>query len=220
MTSTAAPVRPGPAVAVAEPTTRVLLVDDRPLVRVGLMSILEGSRAEVRAVGSLTDALTAVAAAPAGGYRTIVVAAHLIDATTWCRLADAAPGVALVALGGDRRTDPACARFAPLPENAASPAIRAALTATARSSCPSRRGCALRDETTDCTPQELRILRLIGDGLSNREIAARLGIAEKTVKNYITGLFAKLGVSRRTHAAAIAWRLHGIGTAPAAPPPA
>jgi two-component system response regulator DevR len=213
MTSTAAPVRPGPVVAVAEPTFRVLLVDDRPLMRAGLTSILEGSRADVRAVDSLPDALATVAAAPAAAFRTIVVAAHLIDATTWCRLANAAPGVALVALGGDRRTDPACARFAQLPENAASTAVRAAVAATAGSACPSRHRCDPGDGTSTCTPQELRILRLIGDGLSNREIADRLGIAEKTVKNYITGLFAKLGVSRRTHAAAIAWRLHGGTTA-------
>ena len=207
MTLTAAPVRPVPVTSPAPSTARVLLVDDRPLVRAGLVSILADSPTEVHTVGSMAEALSTVAGT--GAFRTIVVAAHLIDATTWCRLAGAAPGVALVALGGDRRTDPACARFVALAETAASGDIRAAVASGTRSSCPTRRDCTLRDETATCTPQELRILGLIGEGLSNREIAGRLGIAEKTVKNYITGLFAKLGVTRRTHAAAIAWRLAG-----------
>ncbi len=55
--------------------------------------------------------------------------------------------------------------------------------------------------------QERRIFDLIGDGLSNREIAARMYLAEKTVKNYITNLLRKLGMSRRTEAAAFAARL-------------
>jgi DNA-binding NarL/FixJ family response regulator len=52
------------------------------------------------------------------------------------------------------------------------------------------------------TDQELRILELIGDGLTNRQIAERLFLAEKTVKNYVSNLLAKLGMNRRTEAAA------------------
>ena len=57
------------------------------------------------------------------------------------------------------------------------------------------------------TPQEQRIFELIGEGLSNRQIAAEMYLAEKTVKNYVSNLFAKLGISRRTEAAALAARL-------------
>ena len=52
------------------------------------------------------------------------------------------------------------------------------------------------------TDRERSVLVLIGDGLSNREIAERLFLAEKTVKNYVTSVLAKLGMQRRTQAAA------------------
>ncbi len=58
------------------------------------------------------------------------------------------------------------------------------------------------DPTAHLTPSERRVLDLIGDGLSNREIGERLGVAEKTVKNHITSLLAKMGLQRRTQAAA------------------
>ncbi len=57
------------------------------------------------------------------------------------------------------------------------------------------------------TPQEQRIFELIGEGHSNRQIASEMHLAEKTVKNYISNLFAKLGITRRTQAAALAARL-------------
>lgn len=58
------------------------------------------------------------------------------------------------------------------------------------------------DPTADLTKSELRVLDLIGEGLSNREIAERLGVAEKTVKNHVTSLLAKMGLQRRTQVAA------------------
>ncbi|MFI5615421.1 response regulator [Amycolatopsis sp. NPDC051903] len=58
------------------------------------------------------------------------------------------------------------------------------------------------DELADLTDRERDVLELIGQGLSNREIAERLFLAEKTVKNYVTSVLAKLGMQRRTQAAA------------------
>lgn len=57
------------------------------------------------------------------------------------------------------------------------------------------------------TPQEHRIFDLIGEGYSNRQIADEMCLAEKTVKNYVSNMLAKLGMSRRTQAAAFAARL-------------
>jgi two-component system, NarL family, response regulator DevR len=59
----------------------------------------------------------------------------------------------------------------------------------------------------DLTPQELRIFDLIGEGRTNRQIAQEMYLAEKTVKNYVSNLLAKLGMSRRTEAAALSARL-------------
>ncbi|MEV6640957.1 response regulator transcription factor [Amycolatopsis sp. NPDC051371] len=58
------------------------------------------------------------------------------------------------------------------------------------------------DELATLTERERDVLELIGQGLSNREIAERLFLAEKTVKNYVTSVLAKLGMQRRTQAAA------------------
>ncbi|HXA29447.1 MAG TPA: response regulator transcription factor [Candidatus Angelobacter sp.] len=51
------------------------------------------------------------------------------------------------------------------------------------------------------TPQERRILELVAEGLTNRQIGERVNLAEKTVKNYVSSVLAKLGLSRRTEAA-------------------
>jgi DNA-binding NarL/FixJ family response regulator len=65
-----------------------------------------------------------------------------------------------------------------------------------------RRRADHEDPTADLTPSEHKVLGLIGEGLSNREIAERLGVAEKTVKNHITSLLSKMGLQRRTQVAA------------------
>ncbi len=57
------------------------------------------------------------------------------------------------------------------------------------------------------TDQERRILDLLAEGLTNRQIADRMFLAEKTVKNYVSNLLAKLGMQRRTEAAVFAARL-------------
>jgi DNA-binding NarL/FixJ family response regulator len=61
---------------------------------------------------------------------------------------------------------------------------------------------ARKDPLAALSAQERRILELIGEGLTNRQIGERMFLAEKTVKNYVSALFAKLGLQRRTQAAA------------------
>jgi DNA-binding NarL/FixJ family response regulator len=64
------------------------------------------------------------------------------------------------------------------------------------------------------TEQEHTLLSLIGEGLTNRQIAERMFLAEKTVKNYVSRLLAKLGMERRTQAAVLATRLREDGGGP------
>jgi two-component system response regulator DevR len=63
------------------------------------------------------------------------------------------------------------------------------------------------DPLASLTPQERRIFDLIAGGLTNREIAEQMFLAEKTVKNYVSNLLAKLGMSRRVQAALLAYEL-------------
>ena len=63
------------------------------------------------------------------------------------------------------------------------------------------------DDLAKLTDQERRILDLIAEGLTNRQIGERMYLAEKTVKNYVSNVLMKLGMSRRSEAAAYAARL-------------
>ena len=63
------------------------------------------------------------------------------------------------------------------------------------------------DELSELTAQERKILELIAEGLTNRQIAERIYLAEKTVKNYVSSILMKLGLERRTQAAVLASKL-------------
>ena len=64
-----------------------------------------------------------------------------------------------------------------------------------------------KDPLAQLTAQEHKVLDLIGEGLTNRQIAERMFLAEKTVKNYVSNILAKLGLERRTQAAVLASKL-------------
>ncbi len=73
------------------------------------------------------------------------------------------------------------------------------------------------DVICELTPQQRKIFFLIAEGMTNRQIAEKLFLAEKTVKNHVTGLLARLGLQHRTQAALLAVRLRGAESAVAAP---
>jgi DNA-binding NarL/FixJ family response regulator len=70
-----------------------------------------------------------------------------------------------------------------------------------------RKGPEEDERLARLSPQERNILELIADGLTNRQIAEEIHLAEKTVKNYVSNLLTKLGMERRTQAAVYAARL-------------
>ena len=74
------------------------------------------------------------------------------------------------------------------------------------------------EELRRLTDQERRILGLIAEGMTNRQIADRMHLAEKTVKNYVSNVLAKLGMQSRTQAALFASRLLGPTPKPSPDP--
>jgi two-component system, NarL family, response regulator DevR len=70
-----------------------------------------------------------------------------------------------------------------------------------------RENAAAADPLSTLSSQERKVLGLVGEGLTNREIAGRMFLSEKTVKNYVSSLLAKLGMQRRAQAAALVARL-------------
>ena len=72
-----------------------------------------------------------------------------------------------------------------------------------------RNGPTTAPELASLTEQELKLLNYIAEGLTNRQIGERMFLAEKTVKNYVSSLLAKLGLERRTQAAVLATKLLG-----------
>lgn len=73
-------------------------------------------------------------------------------------------------------------------------------------------GSSVYSMLSDLTDQERRVLEFIGEGMSNRQIAEQMFLAEKTIKNYVSSVLSKLGMERRSQAAAFIARL-GIGEA-------
>jgi two-component system, NarL family, response regulator DevR len=68
------------------------------------------------------------------------------------------------------------------------------------------------DELAQLTPQEQKILLLVAEGKTNKEIAAEVFLSDKTVKNYVSSILAKLNLERRAQAAAYMARIRGSGS--------
>ena len=82
------------------------------------------------------------------------------------------------------------------------PVLRAEAVARLRS------GPRTAPQLAALSEQELKVLALLADGLTNRQISERMLLTEKTVKNYVSHVLGKLGLERRTQAAVLATRLH------------
>ena len=204
---------------------RVFLLDDHEVVRRGLRDLLE-IEGEFEVVGEASTAAEALARVPAVKPRVAVLDVRLPDGNgvTVCRelrsrmpelaclmltsfsddeaLFDAilagASGYLLKQVGG---TDLVGAvRTVAAGGSLLDPKLTASVMDRLRAGTP-------KDPLAVLTAQERRILDLIGDGLTNRQIGERMFLAEKTVKNYVSNILAKLGMERRTQAAAFVARL-------------
>jgi DNA-binding NarL/FixJ family response regulator len=205
---------------------RLLIVDDHEVVRLGLRALL-GSRPEFEIVGDATTVSQAVATAEMSQPDVVIMDVRLPDGTgvEACREIKASrPQTQVVMLTSYADAEAveasviAGAAGYVLKGSSASDLIRAVQVAasggslldpvvTARLLDRFRRLTSGDDHPSDpLTPQEQRVLALIAEGRTNREIGQVLHISEKTVKNYVTTLLAKLQLRRRTEAAAYAAR--------------
>jgi two-component system, NarL family, response regulator DevR len=207
---------------------RVFLLDDHEVVRQGLRALLE-SGGDIEVVGESGLAMEAAARIPALRPDVAVLDARLPDGSgiEVCRTVRAVdPTIKALILTS---YDDDEALFAAIMAGAAGYVLKeiggqdlvgAVRTVAAGNSLidPSltarvlervRNGPATAPELADLTEQELKLLGLIAEGLTNRQIGERMFLAEKTVKNYVSSILAKLGLERRTQAAVLASKLLG-----------
>jgi len=203
---------------------RLLIVDDHPMVREGLRSMLAGERMEI--VGEAANGREAVQTLTETSPDVVLLDLELPDTdglTLLRRIRDIAPGVPVLIV--TMHEDPARVRQA-VQAGAAGYVLkgvgRAELLASVRAvttgkSVLDHRLLRAVIDVTDAgrTPGgaaqtlsaiELDLLRLMADGLTNRQIGARLNWSQATVKKYVQRVLEKLGVIDRTQAAAEAVR--------------
>jgi len=204
----------------------VFLLDDHEIVRKGVRDLLE-AEPDIRVVGEAGTAESALARIPAVRPNVAVLDVRLPDGdgVTVCReIRSRMPEVAclmLTSFGDDDALFDAIMAGAAgyvLKQIRGTDLVGAVRTVASGQSlldpqAASRVMARMRDRArrndplAGLTEQERRILELIGEGLTNRQIGERMFLAEKTVKNYVSALFAKLGMERRTQAAAYAARV-------------
>jgi len=205
---------------------RVFLVDDHEIVRRGVAEVLEEDPA-ITVAGEAGSVAEALARVPAVRPDVVVVDMRLPDGNgaDVCRLLRArVPGIRSLVLTSYADEDAVAAAVRAgasgyLLKQVRGPALVSAVRtvaaggtlfdaeATAPRASSARRSPNGDSRLAQLTDQERTVLRLIGEGLTNRQIGARMGLAEKTVKNYTSHLLAKLGLERRTQAAILATEL-------------
>jgi two-component system, NarL family, response regulator DevR len=208
---------------------RVFLLDDHEVVRRGLVALLEAT-GEIEVVGESGSASEAARRIPAIRPDVAVLDARLpdgsgIDVCRDIRSADpeikaliltsyqddealfsaimaGAAGYVLKQIKGTDLVD--AIRRVAAGQSLLDPAVTQQVLERIRHGADSE-----PEELKSLTAQERRILELIAEGMTNRQIGQELFLAEKTVKNYVSSLLAKLGLERRTQAAILATKLLG-----------
>ena len=203
---------------------RVLIVDDHPMVRRGLTELFDGEQ-DIHVVAAVGDGEAAIAAAVGEQLDVVLMDISMpglsgIEATR--RLLAARPQTRVVMLTSfaDQRSVTEsldCGAIGYLLKEADSDELLRGVRAAAAGDSPlspraAREVVGARQERRpgeELTARELDVLRLVGKGLANKQVAARLSISEKTVKAHLTNVFQRIGVADRTQAAIWAER-HGL----------
>jgi DNA-binding NarL/FixJ family response regulator len=207
----------------AAQTIRVFLLDDHELVRRGIRELLEGE-GDIEVVGESGSAKEAARRIPAlrpdvaildgrlpdgsgidvcrdirsvdPSIRALILTSYDDDDALFSAIMGGAAGYILKQVRGNDFVD--IVRRVAAGQSMLDPAMTAQVLERVRSGPP-------KDKALEgLTDQEQKILELIGEGLTNRQIAERMYLAEKTVKNYVSSMLAKLGLTSRTQAAIFA----------------
>jgi two-component system response regulator DevR len=205
---------------------RVFLLDDHEVVRRGLHELLE-AEGDIEVVGESSSAQEAVRRVPAlrpdvaildarlpdgngidvcrdirsvdPSIKGLILTSYEDDEALFAAIMAGASGYVLKQIRGTDLVD--AVRRVASGQSLLDPAV------TQRVLERIRHGVEEPHELKSLTEQERRILAYVAEGLTNREIAGKMFLAEKTVKNYVSSLLAKLGLERRTQAAVLATRL-------------
>ena len=212
---------------------RVVMVESRALLGIGVREVLdqEPGIEVVAQVRSADDALPIVNDAAPDVILVNVPPTQGAAGDAARRLHEGTPGSALVVLGGEDDVSIVGAveigASGHVPELARPHELVATIRAAADGDNPLRAELAARPDLVErivadvrermfsdqpaagpLSPRELEVLRLVADGLRNREIAEHIGVGEQSVKNHVTSILHKLGVPNRTTAVLYAVR-HG-----------
>jgi two-component system, NarL family, response regulator DevR len=205
---------------------RVFLLDDHQVVRTGLRSLLEATE-DIVVVGEAGTVAEALARIPSTHPEVAILDVRLPDGSgvEVCReIRSSAPEIACVMLTSYADDE---ALFSAIMAGASGYVLKQVEgrdlvddirrvaagqslldpVLTERVLTRLREGPKEDSRLASLTPQERRILDLIAEGQTNRQIAGAMYLAEKTVKNYVSNVLAKLGMERRTQAATYAARL-------------
>jgi len=207
---------------------RVFLLDDHEVVRHGLAHLLtqDGDIEIVGDAGSAVDAVHRIPALrpdvaildarlPDGNgidvcrdvravdpsIKGLILTSYEDDEALFAAIMAGASGYVLKQIRGTDLLD--AVRRVAAGQSLLDPAI------TARVLDRIRNGAAQPDELKSLTDQERKILEYVAQGLTNHEIAQKMFLADKTVKNYVSSMLSKLGLERRTQAAVLATKLLG-----------
>jgi DNA-binding NarL/FixJ family response regulator len=205
---------------------RAYLLDDHEVVRTGLREMLERD-GDIEVIGESGSAVQATARIPAlrpdvavldarlpdgsgidvcrdvrsvePSIQALILTSYEDDEALFAAIMAGAAGYVLKQIRGTDLVD--AVRTVAAGRSLLDPAV------TARVLDRIRQGPDQPDELRHLTDQERRILMLVAEGLTNRAIAERMRLSDKTVKNYVSSVLAKLGMHRRTEAAVLAAKL-------------
>jgi two-component system, NarL family, response regulator DevR len=205
---------------------RVFLLDDHEVVRRGLHDLLE-SEGDIEIVGESGSAREATARIPAlrpdvaildarlpdgsgidvcrdvrstdPSIKALILTSYDDDEALFAAIMAGAAGYVLKQIGTGDLVD--SVRRVASGQSLIDPQLMARVLERVRSGPPEH------EELAGLTDQERKILALIAEGMTNRQIGERIHLAEKTVKNYVSSILSKLGLERRTQAAVLASKL-------------